>query len=75
MSFQDDFSDEELIAGGPVTSQPQPMQQPQQPVFAMPPPSSANESTALNSSVQQSYTPGSATGNAPLVIVDLSASR
>lgn len=51
-----------------MTSQPQP-QQSAQPVFAMPaPPSAATENTALNSSMQQSYTPGTATGNAPLVI-------
>lgn len=58
------MSDEELGGAGnaPVTSQPMGGSSPQQPVYAMPPPASATENTALNSSMQQSYTPGTQAG-------------
>lgn len=64
--LQEDFSDDDGLGGGaggaPVTSQPVPGAQPTAPVFAMPPPSSATENTALNQSGQTSYTPGTQAG-------------
>ncbi|GLV36944.1 Cysteine string protein [Carabus blaptoides fortunei] len=62
---KEDFSDDDGLGGGggaPVTSQPVPGVQPAPPVFAMPPPSSATENTALNQSGQPSYTPGTQPG-------------
>lgn len=67
MCLQEDISDVEELGGGsaPVTSQPMGGSATQaMPVFAMPAPpaTSATENTALNSSMQQSYTPGTQTG-------------